>query len=43
MEVEDEIELADVSEVLIQYLYKALHEFDDDEFIVFLFDNGDEV
>lgn len=43
VEVEDEIELADVSEVLIQYLYKALHEFDDDEFIVFLVDNGDEV
>ena len=43
MEVEDEIEFADVSEVFIEDLNKALHEFEDDELILIFVDDGDEV
>lgn len=43
MEVEDEIELTHVSEVLVQYFDEALHEFEDDELILILVDDGDEV
>lgn len=43
MEVEDEIEFAHVSEVLVEYFYEALHEFEDDELILILVDDGDEV
>ncbi len=43
MEVEDEVQLADVPEVLVEYFNKHLHEFEDDEFVVVLVDDGDEV
>lgn len=43
MEVEDEVEFAHISEVLVQYFYEALHEFEDDELILILVDDGDEV
>lgn len=43
MEVEDEVEFADVAEVLVEDLYEALHEFEDDEFVVVLVYDGDEV
>ena len=43
MEVEDEVELAHVAEVLVEDLYEALHEFEDDEFVLILVDDGDEV
>jgi hypothetical protein len=43
VEVEDEVEFADVSEVLIEYFDEGLHEFEDDELIFVLIDDGDEV
>jgi hypothetical protein len=43
VEVEDEVQLTDVSEVLVEYFYEHLHEFEDDEFIVVLVYDGDEV
>ena len=43
VKIEDEIQFADISEVLIQSLYKNLHEFKDDELVFILVDEGDEV
>jgi hypothetical protein len=43
VEVEDEVQFADISEVLVEYLHEALHEFEDDEFVLVLVDDGDEV
>lgn len=43
MEVEDQVQLADVTEVLVEDLDEALHEFEDDEFVLVLVDDGDEV
>lgn len=43
MEVEDEIEFADVAEVLVENFDKGLHQFQDDEFVLVLVDDGDEV
>jgi hypothetical protein len=43
VEVEDEVEFAHISEVLVQYFYEALHEFEDDQLILVLVNDGDEV
>ena len=43
MKVEDQIQLADIAEVLIQYFDEHLHEFQDDQLIVVLVHDGDEV
>lgn len=43
MEIEDEIEFADISKVLVEHFHKGLHEFEDDELVFVLIDYGDEV
>lgn len=43
VEVEDEIEFADVSEVFVQDLNETLHELKDYQFILVFVDDGDEV
>ena len=43
MKVEDQIQLADIAEVLIQYFDEHLHEFQDDQLVVVLVHDGDEV
>jgi hypothetical protein len=43
MKIEDQIEFADVAEVLVKYFYEALHELEDNELIFVLVDDGDEV
>ena len=43
MEIEDQIQFADVSEILIENLYEALHEFEYDQFILIFIDDGYEV
>ena len=43
MKIEDEVEFAYVPEVLVQNFNKSLHELEDDEFVFFLVDDGDEV
>lgn len=43
MEVENEIQLADVAEVLVEDLHEALHEFQHDELVLVLVDDGYEV
>lgn len=43
MKIEDEIQLADVSEIFIEHFYKSLHEFEYDEFVFILIDDGNEV
>lgn len=43
MEIEDEIQLAYISEVLIEHFHKCLHEFEHDQFILILIDNCNEV
>jgi len=43
VEVENQIQLTDVSEVLVQYFYKGLHEFQYNELIVVLIHDGDEI
>jgi hypothetical protein len=43
MEVEDEVKFAHISKIFIQDLNKALHEFEHDQLIFILIDDGDEV
>ena len=43
MEVEDEVQFADISKIFIEDLNEALHEFEHDELIFILIDDGDEV
>ena len=43
MEVEDEIELAHISKVLVQDLHEGVNEFEDDELVIIFVDDGDEV
>lgn len=43
MEVENKVQFAHIPEVLVQYFHEALHEFEDDEFVFVLIDDGDEV
>jgi hypothetical protein len=43
VEVEDQIEFTDVSEIFIEDFNKRLHHFEDDEFVLVLVDDGDEV
>lgn len=43
MEVKDEVELTNIAKVLVEYLYERLHEFEHDQLILVLVDNGNEV
>lgn len=43
MEVEYEIQLADIAEVFVENLHEALHQFQDDQLILVLVDDGYEV
>jgi hypothetical protein len=43
VKIEDEVELAHVSEVFIEDFNEGLHEFKDNELVFVLIDNGDEV
>lgn len=43
MEVEDEIQLAHISEVLVQYLNEGLHQFQHDQLVLVLINDSDEV
>lgn len=43
MEVEDEIEFADISKVFVEDLHKALHEFQNNQLIMILIHDGYEV
>lgn len=43
MEVENEIQFADISEIFVEDLHEALHEFQHDELILVLVDDGYEV
>lgn len=43
MEIEDEVELADVAEVLIEDFDEGMDEFQDDELIIVFVHDGDEV
>jgi uncharacterized protein YacL len=43
MEVEYEIQLADIAEVFVEDLHEALHQFQDDQLILVLVDDGYEV
>ena len=43
MEIEDEIQLTDVSEVFIEDLYKGVNHLEDDQFIFVLINNGDKI
>lgn len=43
MEVENEVQLADITEVFVQNLNKALHEFKYYQFVLVLVDDGDEI
>ena len=43
MEVEDKIQLAYISEVLVQDFYETLHEFQDDQLVLILVNDSDEV
>ena len=43
MEIEDEIQLTDVSEVFIEDLYKRVNHLEDDQFIFVLINNGDKI
>lgn len=43
MEVENEVQLADIPEVLVQHLYKGLHQFQRDQLVLILVNDSDEV
>jgi hypothetical protein len=43
VEVEDEVEFADVAEVFVEDFNKGLHHFEYDELVLILVDDGDEV
>lgn len=43
MEVEYEIQLADIAEVFVEDLHEALHQFQDDQLILVLVDDGYEI
>ena len=43
MEVEDQVQFAHIPEILVKDLHKALHQFEDDEFIFIFVNDGDEV
>lgn len=43
VEVEDEVELTDITEVLVQNFYERMDEFEDDELVIVLIDDGDQV
>lgn len=43
MEVEDEIQLADITEIFIEDLDEGLHQFQHDKLILIFIDDGDEV
>ena len=43
VEIEDEIQFADIAEVAIQDFNKGLHEFEDDELVLILVDNCYEI
>lgn len=43
MEIENEVELADVAEIFIEDFYEGVNQFEDDELVIILVDDGDEV
>jgi hypothetical protein len=43
MEIEYQIELANISEIFIQYFNKSVDKFQYDELVLILIDNGDEI
>ena len=43
MEVEDEVQLADVPKVLVQNLYETLHHFEHNQLVLVLIHDGDKV
>lgn len=43
MEIEDEVQFADISEISIQDFNKCLHEFQDDELVLILVDDCYEI
>jgi hypothetical protein len=43
VEVEYEIELANVSEIFVQYFNKGVDEFQYDKFVLILIDDGNEI
>ena len=43
MEIEDKIQLTDVSEVLIEDFYKSVNHLEDDQLVFVLINYGDEV
>ena len=43
MEIEDEVEFADIAEIFVEDLNKALHEFEDNELVLIFIDDGYEV
>lgn len=43
MEVEYEIQLADIAEVFVEDLHEALHQFQDDQLVLVLVDDGYEI
>lgn len=43
MEVEYEIQLADIAKVFVEDLHEALHQFQDDQLILVLVDDGYEI
>ena len=43
MEIEDKIKLTNISEIFIENLHKALHQFEYDQFILIFIDDGYEV
>lgn len=43
MEIEDKIKFANISEVFIENLYKALHQFEYDQLILIFIDDGYEI
>lgn len=43
MEVEDEVKFTNVTEIFIQNLHEALHEFQDNKLIFIFVDDGDKI
>lgn len=43
MEIEDEIELADIAKIFIQDFYKGVNEFEYNKFIIILIHNSNKV
>ena len=43
MEVENQVQLAYIAKVSVEYLYEVVYDVEDYEFVVFLFDTADKV